>query len=86
MRKRRFEVIPLRDDPEDYTWCSPELADYFTVYERDDEDLAHAIADLASLDEALVFAMVRTEQPAALWTGRMFIEARVNGPTALLRA
>lgn len=85
MYARRFEILPLRDTPEPYTWVSITEADYFTVYERDDDDLAHARVDLPSFDHALAFALVRTEAPVELWTGTMFVTVSAP-PIAMLKS
>ncbi|MDT0203830.1 hypothetical protein [Nocardioides sp. AE5] len=84
MTGRDIEILPLRDTPEEYTWASPETAEYFTVYERDEEGLAHAQIDLDTLDEALGYALVRQPRRATLWTGDMFVEVRTPSYDDLL--
>lgn len=68
-----YEILPLRDHPEPYSWTSPEEADCFTVYERGNDGLASAQVDVPTLNEALVYAQVRRIESALLWTGAMFV-------------
>lgn len=85
MRQDTFEIIPLVDEPEPYQWVAPEQAEYFTVYRRDAEGLAHAVEDLPSLDAALVLALRQRHEHVTLWTGRMFVDVSSPRPLALLR-
>lgn len=85
MSHANYEIIPLVDDPEPYQWVGPEQAEYFTVYRRDAEGLAHAVEDLPTLDAALVLALRQRHENVSLWTGRMFVDVSSPRPLALLR-
>lgn len=76
-----LEIVPLRDDPEPFCWSAPEQAEYYTVYERDDDDLARAIVDVPTLDDALTYALSTPPAHAFLWTGAMLVE--VSAPAFL---
>lgn len=73
MTAETYEIIPLRDNPEPFTWCSPEAAEYYSVYARGPESQARALVDTPSLNEALVYASISEVEAVALWTGASFV-------------
>lgn len=74
-----YEILPLTDDPEPYTWASPEDAAYYTVYARGDDGLAFAKVDTPSLEAAWAYVEMESNAPApraSVWMGASFMEIR----------
>lgn len=83
MSNPQLEIVPLRDDPEPYCWTSPEHAEYYTIYERGVNDLAQAIVDVPTLDDATRCALAQQSAEVLLWVGTMFVAVRL--PESLSR-
>lgn len=71
-----YEIMPLTDEPEPYTWSSPEEADYYTVYARGEDARALARVDVPSLEAAWAYVELEADGPprALVWMGWSFVE------------
>ena len=79
MAKVTYEILPLTDEPETYTWSSLEEADYYTVYARGEDGTALAKVDTPSLEVAWAYVEIEcdaTTPQALVWMGSSFVEIR----------